>query len=52
MLNAPESVIPYHFLFLNVVKASDECRVNADQEAMGLGMAWNKSWGAVGKREK
>lgn len=42
MFNAPKSVIPHHFVFLNVVKVIYKWRVNADQEVMGLGKAWNR----------
>ena len=48
MFNAPKSVIPYHFVFLNVVKVIYECRVNADQDVMQLGKAWNGPLGGSG----
>ena len=39
MFNSPRLVVPHYFLFINVVKVGYDCRVNADQEVMEVGMA-------------
>lgn len=51
MFNAPKSVIPHHFLFQNVVKASYEFS-HCWPGSHGTGKAWNEPCGTVDSVEE